>query len=106
MHEAGLVRAAVAALADATAGQPVRTVVLAVGSGVDIDAAASAWQAAAAGTRLAGTAVEWRRATDRLRCFTCGCEYDGGPLEMCPSCGGTGIVVTRAPELAAVDWTV
>ena len=106
MHEAGLVRAAVAALADATAGQPVRTVVLAVGSGVDIDAAASAWQAAAAGTRLAGTAVEWRRATDRLRCFTCGCEYDGRPLEMCPSCGGTGIVVTRAPELAAVDWTV
>jgi hydrogenase nickel incorporation protein HypA/HybF len=106
MHEAGLTRAAVAALANASAGQPVRTVVLAVGSGVDLDAAASAWQAAAAGTQLEGTTVQWRRVPDRLRCFTCGCEYDGGPLEMCPSCDGTGIVVTPAPELAAVDWTV
>ncbi len=105
MHEAGLVRAAVAALADVTANQPVRTVVLAVGSGVDIAAAAAAWQAAAAGTRLAGARVQWRRAPDRLRCFTCGREYDGEPLAVCPSCGGNAIVVTHAPELAAVDWT-
>jgi hydrogenase nickel incorporation protein HypA/HybF len=105
MHEAGLVRAAVAALAGATADQPVRTVVLAVGSGVNIAAATAAWQAAAAGTRLAGAMVQWRRAPDLLRCFTCGREYDGEPLAPCPSCGGNAIVVTRAPELAAVDWT-
>ena len=72
MHEAGLVRAAVAALADATAGHPMRTLILAVGSGVDVDSAAAAWQAAAAGTCLENARVEWRRASDRLRCFSCG----------------------------------
>jgi len=82
-----------------------RTVVLAVGAGVDVDSAAAAWQAAAAGTSLAATRVEWQRAPDRLRCFACGLEYDGEPLDLCPSCEGTGIVITPAPELAAVDWT-
>ncbi len=105
MHEAGLVRAAVAALADAAAGRPMRTVVLAVGSGMDVDSATAAWQAAAAGTCLEGTRVEWRRASDRLRCFTCGCEYDGEPLNPCPFCDSNGIVITRAAELTAVDWT-
>ncbi|HUK70817.1 MAG TPA: hydrogenase/urease maturation nickel metallochaperone HypA [Streptosporangiaceae bacterium] len=105
MHESGLVRATVAALVDASAGRPMRTVVLAVGAGVDVDSAAAAWQAAAAGTSLAATRVEWQRAPDRLRCFACGLEYDGEPLDLCPSCEGTGIVITPAPELAAVDWT-
>jgi Zn finger protein HypA/HybF involved in hydrogenase expression len=105
VHEAGLVRAAVAALVDAAAGRPMRTVVLAVGAGVDVDAAATAWRTAAIGTCLEATEVDWQRASDRLRCFACGIEYDGEPLDLCPSCGGTGIVVTRAPELAAVDWT-
>jgi len=82
-----------------------RTVVLAVGAGVDVDSAAAAWQAAAADTSLAATRVEWQRAPDRLRCFACGLEYDGEPLDLCPSCEGTGIVITPAPELAAVDWT-
>jgi Zn finger protein HypA/HybF involved in hydrogenase expression len=106
VHEAGLVRATVAALAEATAGHPVRTLTLAVGSGVDVDSAAAAWRAAAAGTCLENARVDWRRASDMLRCFTCGREYEGEPLSRCPSCGGTGIVVTHAPEVTAVDWTV
>lgn len=105
MHEAGLVRAAVAALDDAAASRQVRTVVLAIGSGVDLDAAAAAWQVAVTGTCLEGAQAEWRRAPDRLRCFTCGREYDGGPLEECPSCHHTGIVVAPAADLAALDWT-
>jgi Zn finger protein HypA/HybF involved in hydrogenase expression len=105
MHESGLVRAAVAALVDATAGRHMRTVVLAVGPGVDVDSAAAAWQTAAAGTPLAATRVEWQRAPDKLRCFSCGLEYEGEPLDRCPSCEGNGIVITPAPELAAVDWT-
>jgi len=104
MHEAGLARAAVAALADAAGGRPVRAVTLAAGAGVDLDAAAAAWQAAAAGTCLEHCEVRWQQAPDRLRCFSCGHEYDGGPLEPCPSCGRSGLVITRAPELAAVDW--
>lgn len=106
MHEPGLVRAAVATLADATGGRPMRSVTLAVGTGVDLASAATAWEAAAAGTCLEGCHVHWQRALDRLRCFTCGREYDGTPLDVCPSCGSSGIVIAHAPELAAIDWTV
>ena len=105
MHEPGLVRAAVAALVDAADGRPVRTLTLAVGTGVDLASAATAWQAAAAGTCLERCQVRWQRSPDRLRCFTCAHEYDGEPLEKCPSCGNSGIVITRAPELTVVDWT-
>lgn len=105
MHEPGLMRAAVAALTDAAAGRPVRTLTLAVGGGVDLASAAMAWETAAAGTCLERCRVRWQRASDRLRCFTCTREYDGEPLDLCPSCGSSGIVITRAPELTAVDWT-
>ncbi|WP_131747357.1 hydrogenase/urease maturation nickel metallochaperone HypA [Frankia sp. Cppng1_Ct_nod] len=105
MHEAGLARAAVAALVDATAGEFVRTVVLAVGTGVDVDSAAAAWHGAAGGTCLEACVVEWRRVSDRLRCFACGREYDGERLDLCPACGGNGIVIRAADELAVVDWT-
>lgn len=105
MHEAGLLRGAVAALVEAGAGRPVRTVVLAIGPGVDLDAAVAAWQSATAGTGLAGSRVDWQRAADRLRCFDCGHEYDGRPLDPCPACGADGLVVAPADELAVVDWT-
>ncbi|MFI7545189.1 hydrogenase/urease maturation nickel metallochaperone HypA [Actinoplanes sp. NPDC049599] len=105
MHETGLLRTAVAALVEASAGRPVRTVVLAIGPGVDPDTAAAAWQTAATGTCLAGSRVDWQRATDRLRCFTCGDEYSGEPLDPCRACGGNGIVVAPADELAVIDWT-
>ena len=106
MHEAGLVRAAVAALIEVTGGRRLRAAVLAVSADVDVDSAAAAWQAAAAGTCLEGTSVTWRREPDRLRCFTCGREYDGEALAHCPSCGGTGIVVTRAAEIAVDEWVM
>ena len=106
MHEMGLLRAAVAALVEASAGRPVRTVLLAIGPGVDPDSAAAAWHAAVSGTCLDNSHVEWQRAAERLRCFICGREYDGGDhLDPCPSCGGNGIVVAPADELAIVDWT-
>jgi Zn finger protein HypA/HybF involved in hydrogenase expression len=104
VHEAGLVRAAVAALADAAGGRPVRSVVLAVGAGVDVDSAAAAWQVAAAGTGLEHASVTWRRCDDRLRCFSCGREYDGDALARCPSCGDSGIVVARAAEIGVAEW--
>jgi len=105
VHETGLVRAAVAAVAEAAADRPVRTLTLAVGAGVDLESTAMAWQAAAAGTVLEHCDVRWQRALDHLRCFTCTREYEGDPLDLCPSCGGSGIVVDLAPEIAAVDWT-
>ncbi len=106
MHEAGLVRAAVAALIDVTGGRQVRAVMLAVRADVDVDSAAAAWQAAAAGTCLEGASVTWRREHDTLRCFACGREYDGEALARCASCGGTGIVVTRPAEIAVDEWVM
>jgi hydrogenase nickel incorporation protein HypA/HybF len=105
MHETGLLRAAVAALVEASAGRPIRTVVLTIGPDVDPDSAAAAWHTATIGTCLDNSHVEWRRAADRLRCFTCGHEYDGHHLDPCPSCAGNGIVVAPADELAVTDWT-
>jgi len=54
MHEAGLLASAVSALTTASEGRPVTTVSIALAPGVDPDAAAAAWQAAAAGLPLAG----------------------------------------------------
>ncbi|MCK9930277.1 hydrogenase maturation nickel metallochaperone HypA [Frankia sp. Mgl5] len=105
MHEAGLARSAVSAIAEASEGTPVRTVVLAAAAGVDIASATAAWQSAAAGTCLENTHLSWEHAADRLRCFACGHEYDGARLDPCPSCGGNGLVVTAADELAVVSWT-
>ncbi len=101
-----MVRAAVEALIDVTGGRRVRAVVLAVSADVDVDSAAAAWQAAAAGTCLEGASVTWRREHATLRCFTCGREYDGEALARCPSCGGTGIVVTRPAEIAVDEWVM
>ncbi|EFC80544.1 hydrogenase expression/synthesis HypA [Frankia sp. CcI49] len=105
MHEAGLARAAVTAIIEASEGAPVRTVVLAAATGVDIASATAAWQAAAAGTSLETTDLCWQRAADRLRCFACGHEYDGARLDPCTACGGNGLVVAPADELAVISWT-
>ncbi|WP_018637729.1 hydrogenase maturation nickel metallochaperone HypA [Parafrankia elaeagni] len=105
MHEAGLARAAVSAIIEASAGAPVRTVVLAAATGVDISSASAAWHAAATGTPLEATDLTWEHAPDRLRCFACGHDYDGARLDPCPSCGGNGLVIAPADELAVVRWT-
>lgn len=105
MHEAGLARAAVSAIIEASDGTPVRTVVLAAAAGVDIASASAAWQAAAAGTSLETTDLCWQRAADQLRCFACGREYEGARLDLCPVCGGNGLVIVPADELAVVSWT-
>lgn len=104
MHEAGLLASAVGALTAASAGGPVRAVSIALAPGIDPDAAAAAWQSAAAGLPLADAAVSWLPAPDRLACLDCGGDYDGDRLTQCPSCGGNGLVVRAAPELEVVDW--
>jgi len=105
MHEAGLMRAAVAALAQASDGQRVATITLAVQPGVDLPSADAAWRVAAAGTCLEGATVHWQRALDRLRCFDCGADFDGQEADLCPACGGNGIVIEAAREVTVADWS-
>lgn len=104
MHEAGLLTAAVAAVCDAAGSQPVREVTLALGPGIDRGAAAQAWRIAVAGGPLAGAAVRWESTGDLVQCLTCGEQYAGDAVTACPSCGGDGLVVQPAPELAIVQW--
>lgn len=104
MHEAGLLNAAVSALAERNE-ESVRTVVLAVAPTVDIDAARAAWDAAAAGTVLSGAQVSFTTALDTLSCLDCATQYDGTRLTSCPQCGGNGLVVHEAHEVEIVSWT-
>jgi hydrogenase nickel incorporation protein HypA/HybF len=104
VHEGGLADGAVTALLAAAAGRPVTRVRVVVGPGVDVEAVRAQWEHAVEATPLAAAAVEWAAAADELTCFDCGDGYRGTRLTCCPGCGGTGLVVAAAPELAVEDW--
>jgi hydrogenase nickel incorporation protein HypA/HybF len=104
VHEGGLADGAVTALLAAAGGRPVTRVRVTVGPAVDIEAVRAQWEHAAEATLLAAAAVEWSTATDELTCLECGDDYRGTRLTCCPGCGGTGLVVAAAPELAVEDW--
>ncbi|MHB9863569.1 hydrogenase maturation nickel metallochaperone HypA [Streptomyces sp. YIM S03343] len=106
MHEAGLVAAAVCALASAVDGRPLRKVTLAIGPGVDPGAARHAWEHATAGSPAAQTMVTWARASDTLTCFDCGRDYPGDRLTPCPDCGADGLVTRPAPEVEILDYEI
>ena len=98
MHESGLLRAAVAALVEATAGPPMRTVVLAVGPGVDVDSAAAAWQAASSRhlprehpRRMAARS----RQAPLLRLRP---EYEGEPLDRARPAAAPASLLPRRPR--------
>ena len=104
MHEAHLLSAAVAVLAERS-GEPVRHVTLAIAHSVDIEAARSAWTQASAGTMLAAAELTFVLAQDTLTCLGCGHEYPGDRLTRCPECHDDGLVSHPAHELEIADWT-
>jgi Zn finger protein HypA/HybF involved in hydrogenase expression len=104
MHEIGLLHAAVAELTARCDTDAVRQVRVAIGPDVDRAVAEAAWANAAAGTPAEGAVVTWERALNTLCCLDCGGLYPGGRLDRCPRCGGDGLVVDAAPELALEDW--
>lgn len=104
MHEVGLLNAAVSALRSAVDGRPLRRVTIAIGPGVDPDAARHAWQHATAGSPAANAEVTWAPATDTLTCLDCGQDYPGDRLTRCPGCGGNGLVTEPAPEVEILDY--
>jgi len=104
MHEAGLLAAAVSALAAAVDGRPLRRVTLALGPGIDPDAARHAWQHATTGSLAAQAMVTWATAADTLTCLGCGRDYPGDRLAPCPVCGADGLVTRPAPEIEILDY--
>lgn len=104
MHEIGLVTATASALARQVEGAGVNSVHVAISPRVNLEVAAAAWSEAVAGTALAGAHVTWEPAFDELYCLTCGRTWPGRALERCPDCGGDGLVVTPADDVAVKGW--
>jgi hydrogenase nickel incorporation protein HypA/HybF len=88
----------------AVEGRRVDEVILEIGPGVDRGAAESAWAHIVTGTAVAGALVLWEPVFDSLVCFRCSVTYHGGKLDVCPACGGNGLVIEHAPEIRVRSW--
>ncbi len=104
MHELSIARAliAVAERHLPPAGGPVRALRVAVGAATGVVPAALEWafEAAAAGSRLAGARLIIERVAARSRCATCRSEYCfDDMLGHCPLCGALGGELVAGEEL-------
>lgn len=89
MHELAITRNIVAIVGDAAQGRRVSRVTLEIGklSGVMADAVAFCFDVVAAGTPLAGVALDIRQIDGRALCRECGSEFGAATLfAPCP-CG-------------------
>lgn len=104
MHERGLVSRAAAELLGSVGNGTIGRVVLSVGPDTDKGVVEEAWRSATAGTGIASARLELADATHELVCLECSGSYRGSKLSSCPVCGGNGLVVDRAPEVAVTSW--
>ena len=96
MHEQELMAEVVETLQGLADGEAVAEIEVALGPGVNREDAARFWRTLTEETSLANTHVIWEQALDLLRCGGCGHEYTGDRLEICPYCGGDGVVIEPA----------
>ena len=100
MHERAPISGVVADLERRHRESPLAAAEIAVGPTIDLSVAEAAYELMVQGTDLAAVAITWTRALDMLACFSCGWEFQGQKVDLCPSCGGLGLVVDPAPEVA------
>jgi len=101
MHELAITRNIVAIVGDAAQGRRVTRVTLEIGklSGVMADAVAFCFGIVAAGTSLAGAALDIREIDGSARCRDCGSEFAAATLfAPCP-CGSRSCERLRGEEL-------
>jgi hydrogenase nickel incorporation protein HypA/HybF len=104
MHELSIARALVAVAERhlPPSGGDVRALRVAVGAATGVVPAALEWafEAAAAGSRLAGARLIIERVAARSRCTTCRAEYCFDDLlGRCPVCGALGGELLAGEEL-------
>lgn len=104
MHERGLVGEVVARLLTLAEGNPLSEVTVAIGPEMYEPVAEDAWRSAVFGTNAEDAKVRWVEGLHLLSCFQCSAEYRGAKLDRCPSCGGDGLVLEPAPDVALEGW--
>lgn len=106
MHERALVSQVALDLTAVTGDRKVRRVILAVGPETPHEVVEEAWRSTTAGTSAAGASLSCVTREHVLWCLGCGAEYPGGKLTVCPECGGNGLIIDAAPEVALDGWDV
>jgi Zn finger protein HypA/HybF involved in hydrogenase expression len=99
VHERGAVADAVREVVERSKGRPVRRAVLMLGPGVEPASVELYWRELAAGTSAADAALVCEYALDGLVCTECQEPYLGTRLDLCPRCGGEGLITSPAPEV-------
>lgn len=109
MHELSITRSVVAIVSERAAGQRVMRVRLEIGclSAILPDAIRFCFDLCAAGTPLAGAALEIDEIPGRGRCNECGADV---PLRAlvgrCPDCGSAGLRLIAGQELNVKEMEV
>jgi hydrogenase nickel incorporation protein HypA/HybF len=101
MHELAITESIVAAVAERMGDTPIRRLKVEIGrlSGVVPDAVRFCFELAAAGTTLEGAALEIDELPGRVRCRSCGVEFDTDDVIAICMCGGVGGEAVRGAEL-------
>jgi Zn finger protein HypA/HybF involved in hydrogenase expression len=106
MHERALVSKTAIELTSVTGLDRVSRVTLALSPETDAAVVEEAWRVVTSGTPVAAATLTCITQDHVLQCLECGAEYMGGKLSPCPSCGGNGLIIDPAPEVALDDWVV
>jgi hydrogenase nickel incorporation protein HypA/HybF len=101
MHELAITESIVAAVAERMGDAPIRRLKVEIGrlSGVVPDAVRFCFELAAAGTTLEGAVLEIDEPAGRMRCRSCGLEFDTDDVIALCACGGVGGEAVRGAEL-------
>jgi hydrogenase nickel incorporation protein HypA/HybF len=108
MHELALAESVVSAVLERTGGQHVSVVRLRVGrmAGVVPDALTFCFELAAAGTPLAGAALEIEDEAGRAHCRTCGSDFAMADQFLLCDCGSADVELLSGRELTVASVEV
>lgn len=101
MHELGITRNIVSIVEEAAKGRRVRRVTLDIGqlSGVAPDAILFCFDIVAEGTLLDGARLDINRIPGRVRCRSCGADFDTATLYAACACGCRAVDRLQGEEL-------
>jgi Zn finger protein HypA/HybF involved in hydrogenase expression len=93
---------AVREIVERSRGRPVERVVLALGPYAERWHVERYWCELSEGTSAGEATLTCEQVLDGLICADCRDPYFGTCLDLCPRCGGEGLLVAPAPDVAVV----